>query len=140
MARSSQATNADRRGRSSWGDKKDDRCHECEVDGRHDGLDFEIDVEIIAKWPDIEVEIGKLDFDLNFDVRCLQLDTSPVVSRRGGEGTAAGRDTLVDADIFLSLDRMRRLRELELENSRLRRAVLDLTIDKIALLETLKGS
>ena len=40
----------------------------------------------------------------------------------------------------LSVDQLQRLRELELENERLRQAVLDLTIDKIALLETLKNS
>jgi hypothetical protein len=40
----------------------------------------------------------------------------------------------------LSVDQLQRLRELELENERLRQAVLDLTIDKITLLETLKNS
>jgi hypothetical protein len=40
----------------------------------------------------------------------------------------------------LSVDQMQRLKELELENERLRQAVLDLTIDKITLLETLKNS
>ncbi len=40
----------------------------------------------------------------------------------------------------LSVDQMLRLKELELENERLRQAVLDLTIDKITLLETLKNS
>jgi hypothetical protein len=39
----------------------------------------------------------------------------------------------------LSVDQMQRLRELELENERLRQAVLDLTIDKITLLEALKN-
>lgn len=39
----------------------------------------------------------------------------------------------------LSVDQMQRLKELELENERLRQAVLDLTIDKITLLETLKS-
>jgi transposase-like protein len=40
----------------------------------------------------------------------------------------------------LSIDQMQRLKELELENARLKQAVLDLTIDKMTLLETLKGS
>jgi transposase-like protein len=40
----------------------------------------------------------------------------------------------------LSVDQMQRLKELELENERLRQAVLDLTIDKITLLVTLKNS
>lgn len=35
---------------------------------------------------------------------------------------------------------MQRLKELELENARLRQAVLDLTIDKVTLLENLKNS
>jgi transposase-like protein len=39
----------------------------------------------------------------------------------------------------LSIDQMQRLKELELENARLKQAVLDLTIDKMTLLETLKG-
>lgn len=39
----------------------------------------------------------------------------------------------------LSIDQMQRLKELELENARLRRAVLDLTIDKMTLLESLKS-
>jgi len=40
----------------------------------------------------------------------------------------------------LTVDQMQRLKELELENVRLRQAVLDLTIDKVTLLETLKNS
>ena len=40
----------------------------------------------------------------------------------------------------LSVDQMQPFKELELENERLRQAVLDLTIDKITLLETLKNS
>ena len=39
----------------------------------------------------------------------------------------------------LSIDQMQRLKELELENARLRRAVLDLTIDKMTLLESLRA-
>jgi hypothetical protein len=35
---------------------------------------------------------------------------------------------------------MQRLKDLELENSRLRQAVLDLTLDKITLMEELRGS
>lgn len=39
----------------------------------------------------------------------------------------------------LSVDQMQRLRELELENERLRQAVLELTMDKMKLLDTLKN-
>jgi transposase-like protein len=38
----------------------------------------------------------------------------------------------------LSIDQMQRLKDLELENARLRQAVLDLTIDRMALLESLR--
>jgi putative transposase len=40
----------------------------------------------------------------------------------------------------LSVDQMQRLKELELENVRLRQAVLDLTMDKMTLLASLKNS
>ena len=40
----------------------------------------------------------------------------------------------------LKLDQVRRLKELELENSRLRRAVSDLTLDRQILAEALRGS
>jgi hypothetical protein len=40
----------------------------------------------------------------------------------------------------LSVDQMQRLKELELENTRLRKAVLDLTLDKMTLLEALKNT
>ncbi len=40
----------------------------------------------------------------------------------------------------LKLDRVKRLKELELENSRLRKAVSDLTLDKLILSEALKGN
>jgi len=40
----------------------------------------------------------------------------------------------------LSVDQMQRLKELELENVRLRQAVLDLTMDKMTLLDSLKNS
>jgi hypothetical protein len=56
-----------------------------------------------GKWLEIEVEIGKLDIDLKLDARKLQPDTSPVVSLVGGDATAVGSDTLVDADIFSRL-------------------------------------
>jgi putative transposase len=39
----------------------------------------------------------------------------------------------------LKLDRVKRLKELESENSRLRRAVSDLTLDKMILNEALRG-
>ena len=40
----------------------------------------------------------------------------------------------------LKLDQVKRLKELELENSRLRKAVSDLTLDKLILAEALKGN
>ena len=40
----------------------------------------------------------------------------------------------------LKLDQVKRLKELELENSRLRRAVSDLTLDKLILGEALRGN
>jgi transposase-like protein len=40
----------------------------------------------------------------------------------------------------LKLDQVRRLKELEMENSRLRRAVSDLTLDKQILAEALRGN
>lgn len=40
----------------------------------------------------------------------------------------------------LNVDQMQRLKELELENGQLRQAVLDLTLDKVKLLEALKHS
>ena len=40
----------------------------------------------------------------------------------------------------LKLDQVRRLKELELENSRLRKAVSDLTLDKMILAEALRGN
>ncbi len=39
----------------------------------------------------------------------------------------------------LKIDQVRRLKELELENSRLRKAVSDLTLDKLILTEALSG-
>jgi hypothetical protein len=38
------------------------------------------------------------------------------------------------------LDQVKRLKELELENSRLRKAVSDLTLDKLILAEALRGN
>jgi hypothetical protein len=40
----------------------------------------------------------------------------------------------------LKLDQVKRLKELEVENSRLRKAVSDLTLDKLILTEALKGN
>jgi hypothetical protein len=38
------------------------------------------------------------------------------------------------------MDQVKRLKELETENSRLRRAVSDLTLDKLILAEAAKGN
>ena len=40
----------------------------------------------------------------------------------------------------LKIEQVKRLRDLELENSRLRRAVSDLTLDKLILTEAAKGN
>ena len=40
----------------------------------------------------------------------------------------------------LKIEQVKRLRELELENSRLRKAVSDLTLDKLILTEAAKGN
>jgi transposase-like protein len=40
----------------------------------------------------------------------------------------------------LKLDQVKRMKELELENSRLRKAVSDLTLDKLILGEALRGN
>ncbi len=40
----------------------------------------------------------------------------------------------------LKLDQVKRLKELEAENARLRRAVADLTLDKVILTEASKGN
>jgi putative transposase len=40
----------------------------------------------------------------------------------------------------MSMDQVKRLKELETENSRLRRAVSDLTLDKLILAEAAKGN
>jgi transposase-like protein len=40
----------------------------------------------------------------------------------------------------LKLDQVKRLKELEAENARLRRAVADLTLDKVILTEAARGS
>ena len=40
----------------------------------------------------------------------------------------------------LKLDQVKRLKELELENSRLRKAVSDLTLDKLILKEAARGT
>ena len=40
----------------------------------------------------------------------------------------------------LKLDQVKRLKELELENTRLRKAVSDLTLDKLILKEAARGN
>ena len=40
----------------------------------------------------------------------------------------------------MQLDQVKRLKELELENQRLRKAVSDLTLDKLILAEAAKGN
>ena len=44
------------------------------------------------------------------------------------------------ADGGMKTDQLRRLKELEKENERLRRAVSDLTLDKLILKEAAKGN
>ena len=40
----------------------------------------------------------------------------------------------------MKTDQVRRLKELEVENARLRRAVSDLTLDKLILTEAVRGN
>jgi hypothetical protein len=74
-----------------------------DLDKRHDGIDLDIDIERDGKWLEVEIEIGSLEFELKLDARHLQADASPVASLVGGEGTAVGEQTLVDANIFSRL-------------------------------------
>ena len=88
----------------SHGRRDNDRYDfDIDLDKRRDGIDFELEMERHGKWLDVEVEIGSLDIDLKLDARHLQSDTTPVTSLLGGDGTAVGEDTLVDADIFSRL-------------------------------------
>jgi hypothetical protein len=84
--------------------RKEDRYDfDIDLDKRRDGVDFELEMERDGRWLDVEVEIGSLDIDLKLDARHLQPDTTPVSSLLGGDATAVGEDTLVDADIFSRL-------------------------------------
>ena len=78
---------------------------EVEIDMGRKGkdLDIEVDIDRKGKWLDVEIEIGSLDIDLKLDGRCLQPDNTPMTAMIGGEGTAIGEDTLVDANIFSRL-------------------------------------
>ena len=96
---SSKSGDRDHRGRGD-----DDRYEfDLDLDKRRDGIDLDIDIERDGRWLDVEIEIGSLDFDLKLDARHLQADTSPVASLVGGDGTAVGEQTLVDANIFSRL-------------------------------------
>jgi hypothetical protein len=86
------------------GSRDDDRYDfDIDLDKRHDGIDLELEMDRDGRWLDVEIEIGSLDIDLKLDARHLQPDTTPVASLLGGDGTAVGEDTLVDADIFSRL-------------------------------------
>jgi hypothetical protein len=76
---------------------------EIDMGRKGKGLDVEVDIDRKGKWLDVEIEIGKLDIDLKLDGRCLQPDTTPMTAMIGGDGTAIGEDTLVDANIFSRL-------------------------------------
>ncbi len=90
--------------RDHRGRRDDDRYEfDLDLDKRRDGIDLDIDIERDGRWLDVEIEIGSLDFDLKLDARHLQADTSPVASLVGGDGTAVGEQTLVDANIFSRL-------------------------------------
>jgi len=90
--------------RDDRGRRDDDRYEfDLDLDKRRDGIDVDIDIERDGRWLDVEIEIGSLDFDLKLDARHLQADASPVASLVGGDGTAVGEQTLVDANIFSRL-------------------------------------
>jgi hypothetical protein len=76
---------------------------EIDMGRKGKGLDIEVDIDRKGKWLDVDIEIGKLDIDLKLDGRCLQPDNTPMTAMIGGEGTAVGDDTLVDANIFSRL-------------------------------------
>jgi hypothetical protein len=76
---------------------------EIDMGRKGKGLDIEVDIDRKGKWLDVDIEIGKLDIDLKLDGRCLQPDNSPMAAVIGGEGTAVGENTLVDANIFSRL-------------------------------------
>ncbi len=76
---------------------------ELDFDKRHHGFDLEVDIERDGKWLEVDIEIGKLDFELKLDGRHLTPDDTPMATLIGGEATAVGEDTLVDADIFSRL-------------------------------------
>jgi hypothetical protein len=80
--------------------RSDRRDDDCRRDDDDHSLELDIDVDRDGKWLEIEIEIGKFDFELIVDARSLVADTTPVATMFGGEGTALGQDTLVDADIF----------------------------------------
>jgi hypothetical protein len=76
---------------------------EVDVESEGDEIDIEVGVESEGKWLEVAIEIGSHDIDLKLDGRHLQPDTTPVVAMLGGEGTAVGEETLVDAEIFSRL-------------------------------------
>lgn len=119
MARSRFADDVHRRGRSQ---DPDDMRFDIDVDfdpgggrkGREpdldidvrckgNGIDLDIDVDRKGKWLDVEIEIGKFDIDLKLDARQLRPDNEPMTTLAGGDATAVGEETLVDADIFARL-------------------------------------
>jgi putative transposase len=82
--------------------------------------------EIIGKLREAEVALatGKTVADI-----CRQLGVTPVTYFRWRREYGG-----------LKLDQARRLKELERENTRLRRAVADLTLDKLILKEAAEGN
>jgi hypothetical protein len=66
-------------------------------------LDVEIDIDSKGKWLDVEIEIGSFEIEFKLDGRSLQPDTTPMTALIGGDGTAIGEDTLVDANMFCRL-------------------------------------
>jgi hypothetical protein len=94
----------DKGGRSGRGwDIDIDVDIEIETGRKGKDLDIEIDVERKGKWLDVEIEVGSLDIEFKLDGRSLQPDTTPMAAMIGGDGTAIGEDTLVDANIFSRL-------------------------------------
>lgn len=117
MARSRFADDVHRRGRSY---DPDDMRFDIDVDfdaGRRGrapdldidvsckgkGLDLDIDVDRKGKWLDVDIEIGSMDIDLKLDARHLRPDNEPMAVLTGGDATAVGEESLVDADIFARL-------------------------------------
>ena len=82
--------------------------------------------EIVAKWRQVDVLVSQ---GQNIADAIRQIGVSEVTYYRWRQEYGG-----------LKADQVKRLKELEQENSRLRRAVSDLTLDKLILQEAARGN